>query len=84
MKTYIRKSLGVVVVAASLLAVLALRLSGTPLVSVTSWHSDSSADGFITFGGFEVHWPLLAACAAGALGLVAIAWPERRPPKLQQ
>jgi hypothetical protein len=74
----------VVVVITSLLAVLALYLSGAPLLSLTSWQTDSSADGFIACGGFELHWPLLGVCAAGLLGLVAIAWPQRRPPRLQQ
>jgi hypothetical protein len=73
----------VLVVVTSLLALLALYLSGTPLLSLTSWQTDSSADGFLAVGHFQVHWPLLAVCAAGLLGLVAIAWPERRPPRLQ-
>ena len=72
------------VVVTSLLAVPALYLSGTPLLSLSSWLTESTADGFIACGGYEVHWPLLAVCAAGILGLVAISWPQRRPPRLQQ
>lgn len=72
------------VVVTSLLAVPALYLAGTPLLSLTSWQTDSSANGFMAVGSFQVHWPLLAVCAAVLLGLVAIAWPERRPPRLEQ
>ena len=77
------QGLGIAAVAGSLLAALAFYLSGKPLLSLTSWQTDSSAGGFLALAGFDLHWPLLPLCAAGLLGVLAVAWPERRPPKLQ-
>jgi hypothetical protein len=70
-----------VVVVISLLAVLALYLSGTALLSLTS-STESSPSGSMTVAEFQVHWPLLALCAAGLAGLIGLAWPQRRPPRL--
>lgn len=71
------------VVVISLLAVFALYLSGTPLLSLISSQTESSPGGAMTVSEFQVHWPLLAVCAAGVVGLVTTAWPQRRPPRLQ-
>ena len=86
MKTSTRRRLGVVVVITSLVAVLALYLSGKPLISLTSWQTKTTASGAIsmTVGVIRVWWPLLATCGAGFLGLIAIVWPQQRPPRLQQ
>ena len=68
MKNSTRKRLGVVILVASLLAIPALYLSGIPLLSVTSWQTESIGSGsFVAGGAFHVHWPLLAVCAAGLL-----------------
>lgn len=71
------------VLVVSLVAALALYLSGTPLLSLISSQTESSPDGSITASEFQVHWPLLAVCAAGLVGLVVLAWPQRLPPRLQ-
>ena len=72
------------IVVISFLAALALYLSGTPLVSLISSQTDSSPDGSsMTDSQFRVHWPLVSVCAAGVVGLVTAAWPQRRPPRLQ-
>jgi hypothetical protein len=73
----------VVMVIASLLAVLAFYLSGTPPLSLTSWRTDSSADGSTAFGEFQVHWPFVAVGIPGLIGALSIVWPQRRPPRLQ-
>ena len=83
MKTSTRKRLGVIVVVASLLAIPAFYLSGRPLVSLTIWQTNASADGLMALAGFELHGSLLAVCAAGFLGMLAIAWPQQRPSKPQ-
>jgi hypothetical protein len=72
-----------VVVVISLLAVLALYLSGTPLLSLLSSQTESSPSGSFTVSVIQVHSPLLALCAAGLVGLITAVWPQRRPPKLQ-
>ncbi len=82
MKISTRGTLGVVMVVISLLAVLLLYLTGTPLASLTSSQTDSSSEGSLRAAQFQVHWPLLAACAVALLGLVILAWPQRRPPVL--
>jgi hypothetical protein len=74
-------------IVASLGALLGLSLYGTPLLSVTSWQTTPSGQGpltvVVTAAGFHVHWPLLAVGAAALGGLVALVWPDRRPPRLQ-
>jgi hypothetical protein len=72
-----------VVLVSSLVAALALYLSGTPLLSLVSSQSESSSEGSITASQYQIHWSLLAVCAAGVAGLVVLAWPQRQPPKLQ-
>jgi hypothetical protein len=72
-----------VVVVISLLAALAIYLSGTPLLSLISSQTESSPDGSITVSHFEMHWPILPVCLCAFLGLIAILWPQRRPPRLQ-
>lgn len=83
MKTSTRRSLGIVVAVISLLAVLALYLSGTPLLSLISSQTESSPSGSMTVSQFQVHWPLLVVCVVGAAGLITATWPQRRPPRLQ-
>jgi hypothetical protein len=87
MKTSTRRSIGLALIVISLLAVLALYLSGTPLLSQTSWQkTTSSAHGSmtvaVTFGEIHVRWPFLVVGATALLGVVAIVWPQRRPPRL--
>lgn len=67
----------------SLLAALVLYLSGTPLLSLINSRTASSPDGSVTVAHFEIHWPLLAVGAAGIVGLLVAAWPQRQPPRLQ-
>jgi hypothetical protein len=74
-----RKKLGVAVMVASLAAGVALYVSGTPLVSVTSWQTDS-----VAIMAFHLRWPFLAVCCVGLFGLGFMAWPQRRPPRIQQ
>jgi len=83
MKISNRRRLGVAVVVVSLLAVPALYFSGTPLLSLTSSQTEFFPGGFMAFGEVQVQWPLLVLCASMVVGLVALAWPRRRPPKLQ-
>ena len=67
----------------SLLAVLALYLSGTPLLSLVSSQTESSPGESFMVSHFEMHWPFLAVCLCAFLGLITILWPQRRPPRLQ-
>lgn len=69
--------------AISLLAVVVLYLSGTPLVSLTNSGIESNGGTLMAVGVIHVRWPLLAACFVGVIGLAAVVWPQQRPPKIQ-
>jgi hypothetical protein len=66
-------------VAASVLVSLALYLAGTPLLSLVS---SEKVDGSMTVVVYQTHWPLLAVCAAGFLGVVVLVWPRPQPPRI--
>jgi hypothetical protein len=85
MKNSTRKRLGVVILVASLLAIPALYLSGIPLLSVTSWQTESIGGGaFVAGEAFHVHWALLVVCVAGFLVCFAIILPQPRPARLSK
>jgi hypothetical protein len=94
MKTATRRSVGVGTLLVSLLLAIGLYVSGTPLLSlqqsdtlssdsatlvVTSNVAGSSGTGVVVL----VYWPLIAVGICAAIGLVALAWPQRKPPRLQ-
>ena len=83
MRTSIRKRLGAAVLAISLLVALVLYVSGTPMLTLLESHISSFPGGSATAAQFEMHWPLLVVCASALLGLVALVWPQRRPPRFQ-
>jgi len=72
-----------VMIMTSLLSVPALWLAGMDLLSLTSSEKTESANGFTMAAELQVHWPLIAICAVGLLGLVALVWPQQPPPRLR-
>jgi hypothetical protein len=84
MKTSTRRILGATVLGISLAVGLALYFSGTPLLSLGQWDTTSfPGGGSATSGSIEIHWPFVAVCGPGFLGLIALVWPQRKPPRLQ-
>jgi hypothetical protein len=82
MKTSTRKSLGAVVVLASLLTAPLLCIAGVPLLSVAESHTSSFAGGALMSCCLDLHWPLVVLCISAFVGLLAFVWPQRRPPRL--
>jgi hypothetical protein len=80
MKTSIRRILGAVAVGISLAVALVLYVSGTPLLSLGQWHTIPGTSA--ATGSIDIHWPFVAVCTSGFLGLVAFIWPQRKPPRL--
>jgi hypothetical protein len=83
MRISTRKTVGAVILVSSVLAALALHISGTPLLSLQDSHTESFRDGSFTAEQYKMHWPLLAVCIAAFVGLIALVWPQRKPPRLQ-
>jgi hypothetical protein len=79
MKTSARRRFGVATLIISPLVGLVLFLSGVPLLTFTGSHTSSFAGGRITSFCYKLHWPLLAVCAAGLVGLACVVWPKRTP-----
>ena len=78
----------------SVLFGIGLYVSGTPLLSSRSTdtpHSENAALGItinvasISGTGITVlvYWPLIVVGIFATVGAVAIAWPQRKPPRLQ-
>lgn len=83
MKTSTRRIFGATLLGISLAVTLVLYFSGTPLLSFGQWHTSSFSGWAAASGSVEVHWPFVAVCLSGFLGLIALVWPQRRPPRLQ-
>ena len=84
MKTSFRKRLGAAVLVISLLIVVALYVSGTPLLPLLESKTSSVSDGAVmTVSVYKPHWLLCPVCLLALLGLGAFLWPARRPPRLQ-
>lgn len=94
MRTAIRRSVGAGILLISLLLAIGLYVSGTRLLSlersdmprsdaaafaVTFNVAGSSGPGMLLL----VFWPLIAVGTFVAIGLVTLAWPQRKPPGLQ-
>jgi len=72
------------VVGASLAAAVVLYSTGTPLLSLGQSYTTSFADGGSAISGsVQIHWPFVAVCGPGLLGLIALIWPQPKPPRLQ-
>jgi len=78
----------------SLLFAIGLYVSGTPLLSskkADTARSDGAALAFtINVAGVSgpgtvvlVYWPLIAVGILTTIGVVALAWPQPKPPRLQ-
>ena len=83
MKTSTRRSLGAVVIGISAVVAVVFWASGTPLLTLQESNTTTFPGGSATAMCFKVQWPLLAVCICGLIGLVALAWPQRKPPRLQ-
>jgi hypothetical protein len=82
MKTSTRRILGATVLGVSLAVALVLYFSGTPLLSLGQWHTSSFTGESVTCGSVDIHWPCVAVCIPGLLGLAALLWPQPKPPRL--
>jgi len=84
MTTFTRRVFGATVLAISLTAACMLYVSGTPLLSLGQSYTTSFANGGSTISGsVEIHWPFVAVCGPGLLGLITLIWPQPKPPRLQ-
>ncbi len=82
MKTSTRRILGATMLGVSLALALVLYFSGTPLLSLGQWHTTSFIGGSFICGSVDIHWPFVAVCIPGLLGLAALVWPLPKPPRL--
>jgi len=83
MKTSTRNRLGAALLVISPLVVVALYVSGTPLLTLQESHSSSFPGGVMIVSSYKMHWPLLVVGLFALLGLVALLWPAQKPPRLQ-
>jgi hypothetical protein len=81
MTTSNRRVLGAAVLGTSLAIALVAYFSGTPLLSLGQWHTTSFPGGSTASASIEIHWPFVAVCFSGLLGLLALVWPQRNPPR---
>jgi len=82
-KTSTRRSLGAVMLVISGLTAPLLYVYGVPLISFQESHADFFPGGAVTFSCYKMHWSLLPVCIAAVFGLIALVWPQRKPPRLQ-
>ena len=72
------------VLVVSVLVVLGLYASGTPLLSLQESHSSSLPNGGVMIeGSVKLDWRLMMACLFALIGLIALSLPARRPPRLK-
>jgi len=84
MTTFTRRVLGATVLGVSLAAAFVLYSTSTPLLSLGQSYTTSFANAGSTISGsVEIHWPFVAVCGPGLLGLIALIWPQPKPPRLQ-
>jgi hypothetical protein len=77
-----RRVCGAAVLGISLAVALVLYFSGSPLVTFKRLPTSYFPGGSATATSMRLDWRSVAVCIPGFLGLIALVWPARKPPRL--